>query len=200
MLFVAAADRSEGLPSNIRRIFTHEISMGPLTEEQRTQMLSQSLQPVAQLFPNVSHFYVSHLPPYFCNAMFTTCISTDLYGGEKRKDSNAHCPYILVSYSNALCLLQTSSEDLMKGIAGQTSGFLARDIQALISDACATLVSGHLFQPDIFQDSLNSCVANGTAIDRPQSLRKEDFLKALEQALERTKKRIGSALGTPKVI
>lgn len=88
----------------------------------------------------------------------------------------------------------------MKGIVGQTSGFLARDIQALISDACATLVSGHLVQPDIVQDSLNFCAVNETVIDRPLSIRKEDFLKALEQALERTKKRIGSALGAPKVI
>lgn len=84
MLFIAAADRSEGLPPNIRRIFTHEISMGPLTEEQRTQMFSQSLQPVAQLFPDVSQFCVSYLVPYFCNAMFITCIIADLYGGEKK--------------------------------------------------------------------------------------------------------------------
>lgn len=147
LLFIAAADSSEGLPPNIRRCFTHEISMGPLTEEQRIQMFTQSLQPVAQVLPN------------------------------------------------------TSPEDLMKGMVGQTSGFLARDIQALIADACATFVSGHLVQPDIFQDSLNSCAVNDyeTVIDRTQSMGKEDFLKALEQALERTKKRIGSALGTPKV-
>lgn len=54
LLLVAAADSSEGLTPNIRRCFSHEISMGPLTEEQRKQMLSQALRPLAELLPNVS--------------------------------------------------------------------------------------------------------------------------------------------------
>lgn len=58
VLLVAAADNSEGLPPAIRRCFSHEISMGPLTEEQRVEMLSQSLQSVSELLPNVSdHFF-----------------------------------------------------------------------------------------------------------------------------------------------
>lgn len=58
VFLVAAADSSEGLPPAIRRCFSHEISMGPLTEEQRVEMLSQSLQSVSELLPNVSdHFF-----------------------------------------------------------------------------------------------------------------------------------------------
>lgn len=53
VLLVAAVDSSEGLPPTIRRCFSHEVSMGPLTEEQRVQMLSQSLQRVSELLPNV---------------------------------------------------------------------------------------------------------------------------------------------------
>lgn len=52
-LLVAAADSSEGLPPTIRRCFSHEISMGPLTEQQRVEMLSQLLQPVSELTSDV---------------------------------------------------------------------------------------------------------------------------------------------------
>lgn len=59
VLLIAAADSSEGLPPAIRRCFSHEVSMGPLTEEQRVEMLSQSLQRVSELLPNVSEFMLS---------------------------------------------------------------------------------------------------------------------------------------------
>lgn len=55
ILLIAAADSSEGLPSTIRRCFSHEVKMGPLTEEQRAEMLSQSLQSVSELLSNVSN-------------------------------------------------------------------------------------------------------------------------------------------------
>lgn len=62
VLLVAAADSSEGLPPTIRRCFSHEISMGPLTEEQRVEMLSQSLQSLSKLLPNVSeHCFLTSL-------------------------------------------------------------------------------------------------------------------------------------------
>lgn len=54
VLLVAAADNSEGLPPTIRRCFSHEMKMGPLTEEQRIEMLSQSLQRIPELLLNVS--------------------------------------------------------------------------------------------------------------------------------------------------
>lgn len=52
VLFIAAADSSEGLPPTIRRCFSHEISMAPLTEEQRKEMMSQSLQRITAMLPN----------------------------------------------------------------------------------------------------------------------------------------------------
>lgn len=55
VLLVAAADESEGLPPTIRRCFSHEIRMGSLTEEQRSRMLTQSLQSVSELL-NVCGF------------------------------------------------------------------------------------------------------------------------------------------------
>ncbi|RXI02624.1 hypothetical protein DVH24_002702 [Malus domestica] len=141
VLLIAAADSSEGLPPTIRRCFSHEISMGPLTEEQRVKMVTQSLQTASELFSN--------------------------------------------------------------DIVAHTSGFMPRDIRALIADAGANLISkrnvpinsvkseesdGSL-RSDVESDSKSSEVA-------PQVLGKDN----LTQALERSKKRNASALGTPKVI
>lgn len=53
VLLIAAAEGFEGLPPSIRRCFSHEIRMGPLTEEQRADILSQALQSVSQLLNNV---------------------------------------------------------------------------------------------------------------------------------------------------
>lgn len=53
VLLIAAADNSEGLPPNIRRCFSHEIKVGPLDEEQRSQLLSHSFQHVSELLPDV---------------------------------------------------------------------------------------------------------------------------------------------------
>lgn len=63
VLLVAAADSSEGLPPAIRRCFSHEVSMGPLTEEQRAEMLSQSLQGVSELLSDVSkgNIFISYI-------------------------------------------------------------------------------------------------------------------------------------------
>lgn len=148
VLLVAAADSSEGLPPTIRRCFSHEMSMGPLNEEQRVKMVSQSLQTASELLSN------------------------------------------------------TGSEDFIKDIVGQTSGFMPRDICALIADAGANLISrGNVpidtvkseesdgsLRADMEPDSKSSEVA-------PQILGKENLTKALE----RSKKRNASALGTPKV-
>ncbi|KAM2403941.1 hypothetical protein ACFX1X_031655 [Malus domestica] len=149
VLLIAAADSSEGLPPTIRRCFSHEISMGPLTEEQRVKMVTQSLQTASELFSN------------------------------------------------------TGSEEFIKDIVAHTSGFMPRDIRALIVDAGANLISkGNVpinsvkseesdgsLRSDVESDSKSSEVA-------PQVLGKDN----LTQALERSKKRNASALGTPKVI
>ncbi|KAM7495900.1 hypothetical protein LguiA_020314 [Lonicera macranthoides] len=150
VLLVAAVDSSEGLPPTIRRCFSHEVSMGPLTEEQRVQMLSQSLQRVSELLPNAA------------------------------------------------------SEDLIKDIVGQTSGFMPRDINALIADAGANLIPRHGIQcnkdeprnlGEIGSLGFKPGEDNRSTNETPADLGKEDLAKALEQS----KKRNATALGTPKV-
>jgi peroxin-6 len=120
--------------------------MGSLNDEQRSEMLSQSLQGVSQF-------------------------------------------------------LNISSDEFMKGLVGQTSGFLPRDLQALVADAGANLyisqesetkkinsLSDDLHGVDIHQASqIDNSTEKLTA--------KEDFTKALD----RSKKRNASALGAPKV-
>lgn len=49
VLLIASAESTEGLSPTIRRCFSHEIRMGSLNDEQRSEMLSQSLQGVSQL-------------------------------------------------------------------------------------------------------------------------------------------------------
>ncbi|XP_076888594.1 peroxisomal ATPase PEX6-like [Bidens hawaiensis] len=143
VLLVAAADNSEGLPPIIRRCFSHEMKMGPLTEEQRVEMLSQSLQRIPELLPD------------------------------------------------------TSPEDLAKDMVGQTSGFMPRDIRALIADASSSLIpaNGISFEnkePQKLDESSSHEPKPPKDIQPPS----KDFMT---KALDRSKKRNASALGTPKV-
>lgn len=66
VLLIAAADSSEGLPPTIRRCFSHEISMGPLTEEQRVKMVSQSLQKASEFLSNVCGRVFCFIIPFLC--------------------------------------------------------------------------------------------------------------------------------------
>ncbi|GAV83366.1 LOW QUALITY PROTEIN: AAA domain-containing protein, partial [Cephalotus follicularis] len=147
VLLVVAADSSEGLPPSIRRCFSHEISMDPLTVEQRVEMLHQLLQGVSEL------------------------------------------------------LSSTGSEEVIKDIIGQTSGFMPRDLCALIADAGANFLPSSNVQTHKVgtgeSDSSNRVIAardSKSCDPAPQVLGKE-----LNKALERSKKRNASALGTPKV-
>lgn len=90
--------------------------------------------------------------------------------------------------------LQTSVEDLVKDIVGQTSGFMPRDLRALIADAGANIISKmEKLEPG---NSEHDSVEDSRKInDASQDLSKENIIKALE----RSKKRNASALGTPKV-
>ncbi|KAL5977228.1 peroxisomal assembly protein [Asimina triloba] len=145
VLLVAAADTSEGLPPAIRRCFSHEISMGPLSEAQRLEMFSQSLQHISNI------------------------------------------------------------EDVLKDITGQTSGFMPRDIRALVADAAANLIPRLISKTDNVEsdakdakDAVDSLtVLDNSSCENPtqKNLGREDFVKALD----RSKKRNASALGTPKV-
>ncbi|KAK4351689.1 hypothetical protein RND71_031002 [Anisodus tanguticus] len=144
VLLVAAADSPEGLPQTNRRCFSHEIKMDPLNEEQRKEMLSQSLQHVSELLQN------------------------------------------------------TSLENLVKDLVGQTSGFMPRDLRALVADAGANLVLSRDSQKveHLREGSHESkSIENNGSHDSAKSLSKEDVMKSLE----RSKKRNASALGTPKV-
>jgi peroxin-6 len=90
------------------------------------------------------------------------------------------------------CLLQASSEDFIKEIAGQTSGFMPRDIRAMIADAGANLIpKGNVLHQKVEPEEVDSKSYEVA----PKVLGKEDLTKALE----RSKKRNASALGTPKV-
>lgn len=101
--------------------------------------------------------------------------------------------------------LQASSEDLIKDIAGQTSGFMPRDMDALIAEVGASLIPSHNIQPE--QDEPSKLGEKKSFALKPEQdnkpcdkntsgvLCKEDLAKALE----RSKKRNASALGTPKV-
>ncbi|KAJ6792760.1 peroxisome biogenesis protein 6 [Iris pallida] len=143
VLLIAAADSSEGLQPPIRRCFSHEISMGPLTEEQRANLLFQSLSGVSKIH------------------------------GE-------------------------NLEELTKDIIGQTSGFMPRDLHALVADASASFIERTVKYGDNENNIAGAnLVQDGdrSSIIASEHLEKEDFSKALE----RSKKRNASALGTPKV-
>ncbi|XP_068654363.1 peroxisomal ATPase PEX6 isoform X2 [Aristolochia californica] len=145
VLLVAAADSSDGLASSIRRCFSHEISVGPLSEAQRLEMLSQFLRHVSN-------------------------------------DSTIN-----------------DGEAVLKDIVGQTAGFMPRDIRGLVADA------GAIFVPKLHEEisisgsrdsAMNHSVETKLSHENAaQSLGKENLAKALE----RSKKRNASALGTPKV-
>ncbi|XP_041999506.1 peroxisome biogenesis protein 6-like isoform X2 [Salvia splendens] len=143
VLLVATVDSSEGLPPIIRRCFSHEIKIGTLSEEQRSQLLSQSFQHISDLLPD------------------------------------------------------TSVQDLVKDLVGQTSGFMPRDLRALIADAGANIISKKLeLENSVPGSSESPSVEDSKNINNaPQDLSKENIFKALE----RSKKRNASALGTPKL-
>lgn len=98
-----------------------------------------------------------------------------------------------------LLILQTDSEDFIKDMVGQTSGFMPRDIQALIADAGASLLrSGNFSIDSVESGDLNRCLRfqpEPGSVLAPQA----SGIEILTKALERSKKRNASALGTPKV-
>ncbi|CAA6668577.1 unnamed protein product [Spirodela intermedia] len=148
VLLVAAANNSDGLQPSIRRCFSHELNMNPLSEAQRGEMLLQSVEGVSN---GQSHQF---------------------------------------------------GPELLKDIIGQTSGFMPRDIRALVADAGAMFVSRLPSSTEKF----GAESSNGSRVIRPllsDEISGEygaaDLCKDLSKALERSKKRNASALGTPKV-
>jgi len=98
--------------------------------------------------------------------------------------------------------LQTDLEGYVKEIVGQTSGFMPRDMCALIADAGANLFPGSNAEVDKakLEDADSSLISKATEDNNDSEIsarkpEKEDLVNALE----RSKKRNASALGTPKV-
>uniref|UniRef100_A0A9I9DBT5 Peroxisomal ATPase PEX6 n=1 Tax=Cucumis melo TaxID=3656 RepID=A0A9I9DBT5_CUCME len=147
LLLVAAAESCEGLPTSIRRCFSHELKMGPLAEEQRVEILSQCLHGTSEL------------------------------------------------------LAGTDVEDFIKDVATQTSGFMPRDLHALVADAGANLLTRVNSQTNKDEnETLESRLRSQVLTDRsseekPLIMKKEDF----NSSMDRSKKRNASALGAPKV-
>ena len=103
VLLIAAADSSEGLPTTIRRCFSHEISMGPLTEEQRAEMLLQSLQNFSELLSNVSLFGTVHIVfvSTFDSFFFRTKLrSSSLFTCHRVRNSNNDIYVLLLTLNN----------------------------------------------------------------------------------------------------
>eukprot|EP00252_Welwitschia_mirabilis_P011139 TRINITY_DN2503_c0_g1_i1.p1 TRINITY_DN2503_c0_g1~~TRINITY_DN2503_c0_g1_i1.p1 ORF type:complete len:970 (+),score=216.58 TRINITY_DN2503_c0_g1_i1:125-3034(+) len=86
----------------------------------------------------------------------------------------------------------------LKDVAGQTSGFMPRDIFALVADAGCSFVT-RIIQEDDFDENKNK-ILNIKCGTEFLVARKNGFCAAdLNKALERIKKRTATALGTPKV-
>ncbi|PIA37783.1 hypothetical protein AQUCO_03000366v1 [Aquilegia coerulea] len=109
------------------------------------------------------------------------CFSHELSMGALNEEQRANMLSQLI-HSSPEVSKDIGTVDLMKDVAEQTSGFTPRDICALVADAGANSMSrpfpGEIASEPAFPN-----------------LSKEDITRALE----RSKKRIASALGTPKV-
>ncbi|KAL3647988.1 peroxisomal assembly protein [Castilleja foliolosa] len=96
-------------------------------------------------------------------------------------------------------LPSVSTEDLVKDMAGQTSGFTPRDLRALIADAGANLIpKSEKLDPEKSKHRLS----DSNVIDDSNKISDASVdvgKEFLAKALERSKKRNASALGTPKV-
>ncbi|BBH10385.1 peroxin 6 [Prunus dulcis] len=99
----------------------------------------------------------------------------------------------LIMGAPSIEITQTGSEDFIKDIVGQTSGFMPRDIRALIADAGANLIP----RGNVPIDTVNQ--RNRMDLSELKWNRTVLGKENLTKALERSKKRNASALGTPKV-
>ena len=83
-------------------------------------------------------------------------------------------------------------------MVGQTSGFMPRDIRALIADASSTLIPTIDIRVDK-DEPQNSGDSGSHASKPPKDISSTNGKEFMVEALERSKKRNASALGTPKV-
>lgn len=98
--------------------------------------------------------------------------------------------------------MQIGLEESIKDMAAQTSGFMPRDILGLVADIGANIIQNPTNRhpneehQEFNNTKVDSLDDSNIEKEAPHMIGKEDFSKALE----RTKKRAASALGTPKVI
>ncbi|KAH9620462.1 hypothetical protein KSS87_012247 [Heliosperma pusillum] len=146
VFLVAATENTEGLPLAIRRCFTHELSLSPLSEEERAEVINESLQSISQFSAN------------------------------------------------------DELEHFVKDIVSQTSGFTLRDLRSLVADAVADLIIKHSLHsgPGATVENKSASV-NHLQSEAATNISHCRGKEALSEALDRSKKRIGSALGAPKV-
>ncbi|KAF5744157.1 hypothetical protein HS088_TW08G00753 [Tripterygium wilfordii] len=196
VLFVAAAESSEGLPPAIRRCFSHEISMGPLTEEQRVEMLSQSLQSVTKLLSNtVSEEIIKDMVGQTSGFM-----PRDLHA--LIADAGAH---LILRDDYQIAKIQPEDLDGSSSvIMGQDnkSGRAASQDSGKVADAGAHLIP--MDDAEILQSESEDLERSSSAkmVQDTKSGKAASHVSGKEfivKALERSKKRNASALGTPKV-
>ncbi|KAJ4797804.1 hypothetical protein LUZ62_049050 [Rhynchospora pubera] len=211
VIVVASADTTEGLQPAIWRCFTHDISMASLTEEQRSTLISQKLTGFTKMTnecdnPELMEKAAAQTSGFMSrdkNAVFadvaenavhqdfissTESTENEAIGFEKADVCSLEKEFLKAlerskkRIGSALGAPKCTNPEIMKKATAQTSGFMPRDIDALFADVAANAVH---------QDFISS--TENTEIEAI-GLEKE-FL----EVLERSKKRIGSALGAPKV-
>ncbi|CAN6240906.1 unnamed protein product [Urochloa humidicola] len=144
IILIATADSSEGMQQSIRRCFRHEIDMKTMNEDQRNNLISETLQGIATVAD------------------------------------------------------ESIDDKFVKDLAAQTSGFMPRDILALVADA------GVSFAHKIAEEKDNKGISNHEEIlpessSATQNEEKHFCKEDIMSSLERAKKRNRAALGTPKV-
>ncbi|KAM3389744.1 hypothetical protein ACQJBY_011726 [Aegilops geniculata] len=142
VILVATADSAEGMQQSVRRCFRHEVNMKTINEDQRKNLISETLHGVSTVAD------------------------------------------------------ESIDDKFVKDISVQTSGFMPRDILALVADAGVSFahkVSVEKSSNDELEDALTA--SSSTTQKEENHFCKEDILSSLERA----KKRNRAALGTPKV-
>ncbi|EMS51056.1 Peroxisome biogenesis protein 6 [Triticum urartu] len=142
VILVATADSAEGMQQSIRRCFRHEVNMKTINEDQRKNLISETLHGVSTVAD------------------------------------------------------ESIDDKFVKDISVQTSGFMPRDILALVADAGVSFahkVTVEKSSNDELEDAPTT--SSSTTQKEENHFCKEDILSSLERA----KKRNRAALGTPKV-
>lgn len=90
---------------------------------------------------------------------------------------------------------QSINDKFVKDISVQTSGFMPRDILALVADAAVSFAHKVAVEKSSNDELEDALTASSSTTQKEDHFCKEDILSSLERA----KKRNRAALGTPKV-